>query len=138
MTKVAENVWFRIQNKSTNSTTSCIEASKESGDKVRQASWKSDDAQMWGFELVDAKDGGTYSELYENDEWTIIPTLVDDKFIVVGDGFDVVSIVSVSGVVQKEFVVSSSYDMAGLQSGMYFIYLKNSGAVVKRFSVLKK
>lgn len=138
VTKVAENVWFRIQNKSTNNTTSCLEASKESGDKVRQASWKSDDAQMWGFELVDAKDGGTYSELYENDEWTIIPTLVDDKFIVVGDGFDEVSIVSVSGVVQKEFVVSNSYDMAGLPSGMYFIYLKNSGAVVKRFSVLKK
>ncbi|MBO5864326.1 MAG: cellulase family glycosylhydrolase, partial [Paludibacteraceae bacterium] len=138
VTKVAENVWFRIQNKSTNNTTSCIEANEESGDKVRQASWKSDDAQMWGFELVDAKDGGTYSELYENDEWTIIPTLVDDKFIVVGDGFDEVSIVSVSGVVQKEFVVSSSYDMAGLPSGMYFIYLKNSGAVVKRFSVLKK
>lgn len=138
VTKVAENVWFRIQNKSTNNTTSCIEANEESGDKVRQASWKSDDAQMWGFELVDAKDGGTYSELYENDEWTIIPTLVDDKFIVVGDGFDEVSIVSVSGVVQKEFVVSSSYDMAGLPSGMYFIYLKSSGAVVKRFSVLKK
>lgn len=68
----------------------------------------------------------------------LIPTLVDDKFTVIGGGFDEVAIVSVSGVVQKEFGVSNSYDMAGLQSGMYFIYLKSSGAVVKRFSVLKK
>lgn len=138
VTKVAENVWFRIQNKSTNNTTSCIEANKESGDRVRQASWKSDDAQMWGFELVAVQDGGTYIDPHENDGWAIIPTLVDDKFTVIGGGFDEVAIVSVSGVVQKEFGVSNSYDMAGLQSGMYFIYLKNSGAVVKRFSVLKK
>lgn len=136
VTKVADNVWFRIKNTTAQNNTSCIQANSSTNNMVRQATWNNHDSQMWGFELVPTKGSDVENIAYA--DINVRPTLVEDVFMVTGENFSSVSIASIAGVPLRSFEKSDEYYVGDLQSGIYIVNIIEDGRIIKRFNILKQ
>jgi hypothetical protein len=91
---------------------------------------------MWGFELVPTKGSDVTNIAYA--DINVVPTLVEDVFMVTGENFSSVSIASIAGVPLRSFDKSDEYYVGDLQSGIYIVNIIKDGRIIKRFSILKQ
>lgn len=136
VTKVADNVWFRIKNTTAQNNTSCIQANSSTNNMVKQATWNNHDSQMWGFELVPTNGSDVTNIAYA--DINLVPTLVEDVFMVTGENFSSVSVSSIAGTPLRSFDKSDEYYVGDLQSGIYIVNIIEDGRIIKRFSILKQ
>lgn len=133
--------WFRFENKSCNNSSSALEVSQSMTDDgaqvVQSTNWASKDNQLWGFEFVS---DGTDVRDSEISTLSVLPTIVDDEFTVLGDEneYTEVSIYSLAGVKLKEFSKHVMYNVSDFSAGTYFVILFKNGVAVKRLTILKR
>lgn len=104
---------------------------------VQSTNWASKDNQLWGFEFVS---DGTDVRDSEISTLSVLPTIVDDEFTVLGDEneYTEVSIYSLAGVKLKEFSKHVMYNVSDFSAGTYFVILFKNGVAVKRLTILKR
>ena len=139
LTKVDEN-WYRIENKSNSNSNSCLQVENDSrsdGAKVIQGVWSNKDSQLWGAQLVQSYDPMGVNDLNFK-LMTVVPTIIEETFEIVGDGYDTVEILTIAGISVEKFRRSKEYNVSGLSSGCYFVEIKNNGQIVGRYKIVKK